>query len=48
MALQVSYIYSEHLEFGGGCAHLFPGPYLKASTKGSAVTFPYVMWSYSF
>jgi hypothetical protein len=48
MDLQVSYIYSEHLEFGGGCAHLFPGPYLKASTKGSAVTFPYVMWSYSF
>jgi Alginate export len=46
--LQVSYRFKERLDFGGGCAHLFPGPYLEASTKNSAVTTPYLMWTYSF
>lgn len=46
--LQVSYKVNERLQFGGGCAHLFPGPYLRASTKHSGVTAPYVMWTYSF
>jgi hypothetical protein len=46
--LQASYKVNERLQFGGGCAHLFPGPYLRASTKHSGVTAPYVMWTYSF
>jgi hypothetical protein len=46
--LQASYKVNERLQFGGGCAHLFPGPYLRASTKHSGVTAPYVMWMYSF
>ncbi|HZT39214.1 MAG TPA: alginate export family protein [Bryobacteraceae bacterium] len=46
--LQASYKVNERLQFGGGCAHLFPGPYLRASTKHSGATAPYVMWTYSF
>ena len=46
--LQTDWRYSEHIRLGGGIAHLFPGRYLHESTRGGAVTAPYVMWTYSF
>lgn len=46
--VQTAYRYSDHWQFGAGYAHLFAGPYLKQSTKGSGVNAPYLMCTYSF
>ena len=46
--LQAAYQFSERLQLGGGYAHLFAGPYLKQSAKGSSASYPYLMWSYRF
>jgi hypothetical protein len=45
---QASYQFSTQFQLGFGYAHLFPGEFLKQSSPGSAVTFPYLMWSYKF
>jgi hypothetical protein len=39
---------SKEIELAFGYAHVFPGRFLKESTPGSPVTYPYVMWRYSF
>jgi hypothetical protein len=46
--IQASYQFSARLQLGFGYAHLFPGEYLKQSTKGSGVTYPYVLWTCRF
>lgn len=46
--IQASYRFNEHLQAGFGYARLFPGSYLKQSTAGSGVSFPYLMWTATF
>ncbi|MCX6620220.1 MAG: alginate export family protein [Acidobacteria bacterium] len=43
----VAYRHSSHLQLVGGVGRLFAGEYLKQSTKGAALTAPYVMWTYT-
>jgi hypothetical protein len=46
--LQVSYRRPPHWQLGVGIAHLFPGEYWKQSSRGSAVTAPYVFLTFAF
>ena len=46
--LQVSCRINAAASLGFGYGHLFPGAYLKESTRGSGVRFPYAFWEYRF
>lgn len=36
------------LQFTLGFTHIFPGAYIRESTRGSSVTAPYLQWKYTF
>jgi hypothetical protein len=42
------YLLPQGVSLGIGVAHLFPGEYLKQSTKGHGYTYPYIMWAKRF
>lgn len=39
---------SPQFQLYSGFARFFPGPFMKQASKGSPVSFPYVMWTYAF
>jgi methyl-accepting chemotaxis protein len=45
--LRVIYQHSSHVQIYAGYGYMLPGPYLTQSTKGGAISFPYLMWTYS-
>jgi len=46
--LFAAYSFRPAMTFGAGISHLFPGRFLKETTPGAAVTYPYVMAEYRF
>jgi hypothetical protein len=45
---QVSRALTEQLQLAAGYAHIFTGPFLKATTPGASYSHPYVMVTYVF
>lgn len=46
--LEGTYALTKQTQFGAGIGHIFPGEFLKRTTKATGYTYPYLMLNYTF